>query len=299
LWGVELKKNDLNVSKNLKQSVSPDLNTSLETNSTKKLPNTDQLPNHYTHKTVNDKSGFKTFKQSAASAAGDPMAPIIQFTIQDTLAVDSHKESGVANRLTLQPVIPIAPGKIIPYIQVARVTFDVLSTTTSPDSQTGIGDLTAFDQFIVKRSRALSLGVGAIVVLPTASDDKLGQGKYQIGPSFSFLSNTGKWQFGSILQDQFSVGGQSDRDYVHEATWQPILNYVTGKWYFGVGDFSWTLDWHNQNHLDIPLAFQVGYVTKIGEYNYNFSIEPYKMLNYSGPSENWGIRFGLVLMLPE
>jgi len=259
------------------------------------------LTNHYTHTTFNDSnaSAAKTFRQSAASTAGDPMAPIIQVQLQDTLVPDNFEGSGVANVLTLQPVIPILPGKIISYPQITRLTLNILATTPNPQRTTGIGDLTAFDQLVVKRSKSLSLGVGAVVVLPTASNDDLGQGKYQIGPSFSLLSNTDDWQLGFILQDQFSVAGDSDREAVHEMTWQPILNYVTGKWYMGVGDFTWLLDWENNNHLSIPFALQVGYVTRLGQYNYNFSIEPYKWITHSGPSDNWGIRFGVVLMLPE
>ncbi len=156
------------------------------------------------------------------------------------------------------------------------------------------------DQLIVRRRASLSVGVGAVVVFPTASDDRLGQGKYQIGPSVSLISQTANgWQIGVIVQDQISFAGDPDRPDVHQFGVQPILNYVTGKWYFGAGDFTSTFDWENGGAATIPLAFQAGYVTKIGKYHYNFSVEPFKVVKYDGPSADWGVRFGFVMLVPE
>jgi hypothetical protein len=197
-------------------------------------------------------------------------------------------------------VIPIPKGKPFRFPQIARVVVPLIMTTPNPDRTTGIGDLTITDQLIVKRSVSLSIGVGAVVVFPTASDDRLGQGKYQIGPSVSLISQTKTgWQIGVILQDQISFAGDPDRADVHQLGVQPILNYVTGKWYFGVGDFTSTFDWKNGGAATIPLAFQAGYVTKIGKYHYNFSVEPFKVVAHDGPSADWGVRLGFVILIRE
>jgi hypothetical protein len=239
-------------------------------------------------------------KQSAAEAAGDPTAPLIQFQFQNTFVPRSYDGDGSANYLVFEPVIPIPKGKGSRFPQIARITFPLLATTPDPNRKTGVGDLTISDELIVKRSPKLSIGIGAIAVLPTASDDVLGQGKYQIGPSISLIGQTPNgWQIGFIIQDQISVAGDSDHPEVHQLGIQPILNYITGKWYFGIGDFTTTIDWKENGQITIPLAVQAGYVTKLGKYTYNFSVEPFKIVTHHGPSPDWGVRLGFVVMLPE
>lgn len=82
---------------------------------------------------------------------------------------------------------------------------------------------------------------------------------------------------------------------------QPILNYLLGKWYIGIGDFTWTYDWKDNEGWTIPLGFQVGHITKIGRYNYNLSAEfLWTPVNHGpGPVPERGVKFGLVWLLPE
>ena len=60
-----------------------------------------------------------------------------------------------------------------------------------------------------------------------------------------------------------------------------------------------TIDWENGGAATIPVAFQVGYVTRIGRFHYNFSVEPFKLVAHQGPSADWGVRFGFVMLVPE
>jgi hypothetical protein len=238
--------------------------------------------------------------QSSVQAAGDPTALIIQFQFQNTYAPSVYEGEGHANTLVFEPVIPMPKNRLIHYPQLLRLTFPMLVTTPRPNRKTGYGDLVVSDELIVMRSAAMSLGVGGIVVLPMASDDLLGQGKYQMGPSVSVISQPNEhWQIGVIIQNQISVAGDSDRDNVHQLTLQPILNYIRGKYYLGIGDFETIFDWEQGGSATIPLAVQLGYVTRIGKYDYNFSIEPFKVARHKGPTADWGIRLGFVMMVPE
>jgi hypothetical protein len=245
-------------------------------------------------------SGSVTQKQSSAQAAGEPTAPIIQFQFQNTYAPSVYEGEGHANTLVFEPVIPLPKNRLIHYPQLMRLTVPVFVTTPRPNRKRGYGDLVVSDELIVMRSAAMSLGVGGIVVLPTASDDLLGQGKYQLGPSVSVMSQPNEhWQIGILMQDQISVAGDSDRDNVHQLSLQPILNYIYGKYYLGVGDFEFTFDWEDGASATIPLAVQLGYVTRLGKYDYNFSIEPFKTVSHSGSAADWGVRLGFVMMIPE
>ncbi len=144
-------------------------------------------------------------------------------------------------------------------------------------------------------------GPGVTMVAPTASKDELGQGKWQLGPAFTLVyDKVGNWQLGGVIQNPTSVAGDSDREGVNTFQFQPLVNYLKGDWYFGAGDSNWTYDW-KANDWTIPLAFQAGRITRIGRHSLNFSLElawtAVRSDNLVVPK--WGIRLGVVLMLPE
>lgn len=182
-------------------------------------------------------------------------------------------------------------------IQLVRITAPVV-TTPPPDRQTGLGDIVVFDQFVLQRSRALSVGVGPALVLPTATHSSLGQGKWQLGVSLGVVNSGIKnFQLGFIIENLWSIAGSTSRPEVRNLTIQPILNYVRGKWYFGAGDFVTSIDW-TTGDLTMPLALQAGYVAQIGKFHYNLSIEPVYWAKYTAPAPKWGVRLGFVMMFP-
>jgi hypothetical protein len=86
-------------------------------------------------------------------------------------AADSDGTSPIANEQSpaavLRPALP-------------------LFTTPSPDRVAGVGDLFLLDAFFFQVPKA-SLGVGPVASIPTATDDKLGTGKFSLGFDFLFI----------------------------------------------------------------------------------------------------------------
>ena len=111
------------------------------------------------------------------------------------------------------------------------------------------------------------------------------------------------WQLGGTLTQSWSIAGagNGDRDEVSQLTFQPIANYLMGRWYIGIGDFTWVYDWKGHQGWNIPLGFQVGRITKIGKYNYNLSAEVLwaSKDDGGGPTPKRGIKLGFVWLLPE
>jgi hypothetical protein len=98
-----------------------------------------------------------------------------------------------------------------------------------------------------------------------------------------------------------SAARDPDRDGVNALLIQPIINYLMGAWYFGIGDFTWQFDWTESGSATIPLGFQTGRITRIGEQTFNLSVElEYSVAHPEGTVfPRWGIRIGMVLLLPE
>ena len=238
--------------------------------------------------------------KSLTAQAGDPTAPLLQLQVTDAFAFSSYNADGYSNVFNFQPVIPVRKGGIIPVSQILRLTVPVV-TTAGPDRKTGLGDTTFVDLFVANPAQWGIWGLGYTLVAPTAANDDLGQGKWQLGPAATTMYyGLQDWQLGGLIQNPVSFAGDDERPNVNTLQIQPIVNYLKGDWYFGAGDFNWTYDW-KQKEWTIPLAFQAGRISQIGEHKYNlsFEVEWTAVRPDDAVVPRWGIRLGLVLLLPE
>ena len=174
----------------------------------------------------------------------------------------------------------------------------------APDGKSGLGDIALQHVFIPENHDWGTLGFGYSATFPTADHRDLGAGKYQAGPAATLIYyGVENWQMGAAVTHTWSISGMGngDREDVSESTVQPVLNYLMGNWYIGMGDFTWCYDWKDNQGWTIPLGLQVGRITQIGRYKYNVSAELlWVPTNHgSGPSAERGIKFGLVWLLPE
>ena len=60
--------------------------------------------------------------------------------------------------------------------------------------------------------------------MPTASDRLLGSAKWSMGPAGVVLTMQGPWVLGALMNNQWSVGGWSDKA-VNALLLQPFINY--------------------------------------------------------------------------
>jgi hypothetical protein len=238
--------------------------------------------------------------ESLTAQASDPTAPLIQAQVTNFYAPSNRNADSYSNLLNFQPVFPVNPSELIPMHQVMRVTIPIL-TTAEPNRETGLGDISYFDIFVPGAEDWGIWGAGFTTVLPTASDDELGSGKFQLGPAFTAVYyKKQNWQIGTVVQNPISIAGEGSRDDVATLQIQPIINYLYGDWYFGAGDFNITWDW-KEDEATIPVAFQAGKIVKIGKYKYNISAEAMWTAVYPDDTvvPRWGIRLGVVWLLPE
>jgi hypothetical protein len=239
-------------------------------------------------------------KQSLQAAAADPTWPLIQAALDYDFAVSNRGGNGSAYRLLFQPVIPLPPFEGFPIGQIIRPSLPLIESP-GPDRVTGLGDLTIFDVFLPRRFSWGALGAGPVFVFPTATDDRLGQGKWQLGPAAALIYQAiPHVQIGAILQNPISFAGDADRSSVNQLLVQPIAQYnFPDGWYVSMGDLSWTFDWKQGGEATIPLAFQAGRVFPLFGQQWNLAVEPFYTVVHSGPSPRWGFRFGFSLLLPE
>ncbi|MHC5060877.1 MAG: hypothetical protein ACYTFK_07325 [Planctomycetota bacterium] len=242
---------------------------------------------------------------SLQEKATDPTAILTQLQLQNIFIPNTYEASGYSHQFILQPVLPIKTGWEAFPMQIIRPTFPLNVLTADPDGPvgetSGTGDLLVLDLFLPKRAKWGTWGIGPVAIFPTARNDRLGQGKYQLGPAFVLLySAIPKWQFGGLIQNPISIAGDSDRDSVSTLNIQPIATrHLEGGWYVGLGDLPITYEWLNGDY-NIPLNLRIGKITKICNQPVNMFIQPFWTPSgfHKGSTSEWGFKFNLTLLFP-
>lgn len=238
-------------------------------------------------------------KDSLTAQAGDPTAPLAQIQLTYLYSDVVRNSSGDTRQLQFEPVIPIPPNAFGPWAQILRPTVPFVDV---PDGRSGLGDIQLQHVFVPEKFSWGTIGYGYTATLPTAQHRELGQGKYQLGPALTVVCyGVRNWQLGATVTQSWSVAGESERRGVSSLTIQPIINYLYGDWYIGIGDFTWSYDFKDSEGWTIPLGLQVGKIVRIGRYNYNLSAEMLWVPRQDGDGAEpeRGVKLGFVWLLPE
>jgi len=156
--------------------------------------------------------------------------------------------------------------------------------TSSTDSQSGLGDFNIFTAYLFVSNPTTSVGVGPLVVAPTASDESLGQGKWQLGAAAVAFKATPTVQVGGLLTWQASVGGDSDRPSTSLGAVQPFVIWQIGGGTYLRSTGIWTFDLKSGDY-SVPLGFGLGRVIKSDKAVYNLWLEPQFTLLHDGTGQ--------------
>lgn len=138
----------------------------------------------------------------------------------------------------------------------------------------GLDDFNGFVALIVTEPQSpFELGVGPLFVVPTATDERLGAGKYQLGGTLVALLKTGPLLAGTLVQYQASVAGAEDRENTSVLAPQLLLIVQAGGGVYLRSTPVATFDLKNREY-DVPISAGIGKVVKIGSASLNIFIEP-------------------------
>ncbi len=174
------------------------------------------------------------------------------------------------------------------------------SDVVGDSSQTGLGD--TLQSFFLSPKEpgpfGLIWGVGPVLLLPTATEDSLGSGKFGLGPTAVLLKQDGPWTYGALLNHVWSVAGDRDRANVSSTFLQPFLSYTTAtKTTFGLNTES-TYDWEAEQWT-VPINLFVSQLLRIGSQPISLTLggRYYAERPTGGP--DWGLRFVVTLLFPK
>lgn len=243
----------------------------------------------------------------AAKKSANPVSDIWMLIVQNDYtalkAEDGHHE--MKNRLSFQPVMPV-PIMGGDYNLVNRVVLEQFSSPGSgnlePDLDSmfmddrthGLGDTVFMSLVAPNRDDGLIWGVGPTVIAPTATDETLGQDKWQVGPAalvaklgadHGDVTSLDSWNLGILAQQWWSVGGNSDRADTSQSDIQYFINYkVSETGMIGMTP-DITIDWKKEGKDRFNVPIGLGYIGlfKIGPMPVRWGAEIQYYVMHSDP----------------
>ena len=184
---------------------------------------------------------------------------------------------------TVRPVFPL----------VTQPVFDADEPRSSYEHMTGFGDMQLLLLAGPNDGEGLVWGAGATFKFPTASDDILGQGKYQAGPA-AMLFHMGKpWTLGLLVQHWSSFAGDDSRDSVSQTDIQYVLRRsIPGAMSIGMGptiSVNWEED--SDNRLTLPIGLGITKTTRWGKTPFKLRAEVhYSIISPEDFGSTWNLR---------
>lgn len=239
-----------------------------------------------------------------AKKTQNPVADLISVPLQSNFNFDTGTKDATVYVLNVQPVIPLKLSSdwnlitrtIVPIINQPSL-FEGPNQISG--SAWGLGDINASLFLSPARPGALIWGVGPTFTLPTATDWRLGSGKFSLGPAAVALTIQGPWVLGALINNQWSVAGWGDRD-VNRMLLQPFVNYNLGKgWYLTTSPIV-TADWEADSgeRWTVPVGGGVGRLFKVGPLPINMQLAAYYNAEKPRFGSEWQLRFQVQFLLP-
>ncbi|UCD69557.1 MAG: neuromedin U [Betaproteobacteria bacterium] len=246
------------------------------------------------------------------AATQNPISSMYSLPFKFTF--DNGATNGDANFLNIQPVLPVTRGNwnlvsrfIIPLVDAPGGVPGLpnnpgIGDTKESGRTSGLGDIN-YSLFFnpLETKGSLIWGLGGSITAPTASDDRLGSGKWSAGPTWVGLVQP-KWgTYGVLLRHLWSFAGDDDRRNVSQSLIEPFVNYNLEKGWYLISDSVITVDWKIEtgNNATLPLGGGVGKIFKAGNQPMNARVEAYYNVIHPDNAPNWTIGGTIQFLFPK
>ena len=182
-----------------------------------------------------------------------------------------------ANTFWVRTAIPV--GRTL-----TRASIALPSRPSSPGAKSGLGDFNIFTAYLFVSNPTTSIGLGPLLVAPTASDDALGQGKWQAGAAAVAFKATPIVQFGGLVTWQGSFAGDEARESTSILALQPFAMWQLGGGTYLRSTAIWVFDL-KQDTYAVPFGIGIGKVLKSGNVVYNMFLEPQFTVLHEGTGQ--------------
>jgi hypothetical protein len=232
-----------------------------------------------------------------AKAAQNPLANLMSFPFQNNTNFNYGPEGDRTQiLLNIQPVIPLIGGRIITRT-ILPLLWQPEFTTENNVSAFGLADIN-FTAFYSPPSKSVTWGIGPILTIPTGY--KYSSGKWGLGPSFVILVSQPKMVYGLLINNVWSIAGNSERSDINHMLLQPFFNYnFSDGAYIGSIPII-TSNWQEESgqQWTIPLGLSAGKIVRFGMLPVNLQAGAYVNVVKPDIGPDWQLRLQMQLLMP-
>ena len=241
-----------------------------------------------------------------ARKAQNPISSMISLPLQYNANFGVGPNQDTTQALNIQPVIPVSLNEDLTLVNRAIIPISYLPNSAVPPSlasgaELGLGD-TNYQMYFVPTTEPGELiwGAGPTFTLPTATADKLGSGKWLAGVNAVALTMKGKWVVGALVQQQWSVAGESARPDVSIMTLQPFVNRNFKHGWFATASPIINANWEapSGEKWTVPVGGGFGRIFTLGEQHVNVSLQGFTNVVKPTNGPDWSLRFQFSLLFP-
>ena len=235
--------------------------------------------------------------EDLAQQAANPIADLmsIPFQLNNDFGIGAFDRT--RNVLNIQPVIPLAGGKLITRTIVPFVWIPDISAESGRVSS-GLSDI-VFTAFYAPGGGSVMWGVGPVVEFPTGGASR-GSEKWSLGPSVVLLMQPGPWTIGLLANNVWSIAGDADRSAVNRGLLQYfIVRQLGNGWYLNTAPIN-TVNWKaaSGQKVLIPLGAGGGKLVFLGKLPVNIQSQVYYNVVKPDIGPDWQLRVQLQVLLP-
>jgi len=179
------------------------------------------------------------------------------------------------------------------------VLVDSMPYTNSEGNQnraTGLGDMT-FAVLLSRERSSWVLALGPTFVLPTATTQETGAGKWQVGPAAAFGYHSKRLMLVLFPQQWWSFAGQSARSPTSQLKLQYFISYFFNNgWSIGTSP-SIVVNWDASagQKLTFPVGLGAGKVLKVFRVPVKFALEvQYMPIRPDSYGQEWNVEISIV-----
>jgi hypothetical protein len=240
--------------------------------------------------------------------ASNPLASVWLMQTQQNnswIGMPANAGNQVQSNLQFQPLMSIKMNKN--WSLITRPVLQLVTTTPfqdlsgKSDRVSGLGDTVL--ALAVSPSRNLVgnwlLAAGPTFIFPTATDSRIGQDKWQVGPAAAF-GYTGKNFITYVFPQQWFSVGDSGASARHMLMYYAFVYAFRNGWSVGTNP-AMTVDWEasSGNKVALPVGLQVGKVRKFGPMPVKFDVQvQYYAVRPQIYSPKWNLQLQITPILP-
>ena len=247
----------------------------------------------------NKRQGDENDTADLAKRLRNPVSPLARILMENDLAFGlSADREGYRYTMNLEPLIPFALNSDWNLISRTRMQVIQQDGVVASTMQTGFGDILQSFFLSPNSTEPVFWGAGTTLLIPTATDTKLGTGKFGLGPAVVVGKQTRGWTVGALARHIWSVAGHSDRADVRSTYIQPFVAYTTRSAWTYSFDTEFTHDWVGKE-WSAPMHVEISKVVKIGRHPISIGgALTCWAATFTGGPQACGVRFNVTPLFP-